>query len=121
MNSIDDELIQRVKRDLTDSYDEELELELDDLDVGELPEISQENGSVQYKAARRLYFRELFRMQAELIKLQDWVVKTGHKVVILFEGRDAAGKGGVIKRITQRKNAGPLRNPVDQILVLHLG
>ena len=38
------------------------------------------------------------------MKLQDWVVSTGHKVVILFEGRDAAGKGGVIKRITQRLN-----------------
>ena len=43
-------------------------------------------------------------MQAELVKLQDWVVKSGQKVVILFEGRDAAGKGGVIKRITQRLN-----------------
>jgi polyphosphate kinase 2 len=50
------------------------------------------------------YFRELFRLQGELVKLQDWVVQTGHKVVILFEGRDAAGKGGVIKRITQRLN-----------------
>lgn len=104
MNSIDEELIQRIKRDLTDSYDEELELELDDLEAGELSGTAQETGSLQYKAARRLYFRELFRMQAELVKLQDWVVKTGHKVVILFEGRDAAGKGGVIKRITQRLN-----------------
>jgi polyphosphate kinase 2 (PPK2 family) len=50
------------------------------------------------------YFRELFRLQGELVKLQDWVVATGHKVVMLFEGRDAAGKGGVIKRITQRLN-----------------
>jgi hypothetical protein len=50
------------------------------------------------------YFRELFRLQSELVKLQSWVVATGHKVVILFEGRDAAGKGGVIKRITQRLN-----------------
>jgi polyphosphate kinase 2 (PPK2 family) len=39
-----------------------------------------------------------------LVKLQDWVISTGHKVVILFEGRDAAGNGGVIKRITQRLN-----------------
>jgi polyphosphate kinase 2 len=43
-------------------------------------------------------------LQGELVKLQDWVASTGHKVVILFEGRDAAGKGGVIKRITQRLN-----------------
>ncbi|MDO2286208.1 polyphosphate kinase 2, partial [Escherichia coli] len=54
--------------------------------------------------SRRRYFRELFRLQRELVKLQNWVVHTGHKVVILFEGRDAAGKGGVIKRITQRLN-----------------
>jgi len=46
----------------------------------------------------------LFRLQGELVKLQDWVVATRHKIVILFEGRDAAGKGGVIKRITQRLN-----------------
>jgi len=56
------------------------------------------------KEARRIYFEELFRLQGELVKLQDWVQHTGHKVVILFEGRDAAGKGGVIKRITQRLN-----------------
>jgi polyphosphate kinase 2 len=43
-------------------------------------------------------------LQGELVKLQDWVVRKQHKVVILFEGRDAAGKGGVIKRITQRLN-----------------
>src|SRR5262249_35796545 len=53
---------------------------------------------------RKLYFRELFRMQGELVKLQTWVVHAGLKVVVLFEGRDAAGKGGVIKRIMQRMN-----------------
>jgi polyphosphate kinase 2 len=53
---------------------------------------------------RRLYFRELFRLQGELVKLQDWVVDKKLKVVVLFEGRDAAGKGGAIKRITQRLN-----------------
>ena len=47
---------------------------------------------------------ELFRLQAELVKLQDWVVATKQRVVVLFEGRDAAGKGGAIKRITQRLN-----------------
>jgi polyphosphate kinase len=46
----------------------------------------------------------LLRLQSELIKLQDWVAHTGLKVVVLFEGRDSAGKGGVIKRITQRIN-----------------
>jgi polyphosphate kinase 2 len=53
---------------------------------------------------RNRYFRELFRLQGELVKMQDWIVHTGHRMVILFEGRDAAGKGGVIKRITQRLN-----------------
>ena len=53
---------------------------------------------------RQVYFQELMRLQKELIKLQDWVAHTGYKLVVLFEGRDAAGKGGVIKRITQRLN-----------------
>jgi polyphosphate kinase 2 len=53
---------------------------------------------------RRIYFRELFRLQGELVKLQDWIAHTRGKLIVLFEGRDAAGKGGVIKRITQRLN-----------------
>jgi polyphosphate kinase 2 len=104
VNTSDDELVQRIKRDLIDSYDEEFELELEDRNLDELSDSTLDTSSAQYKESRRQYFRELFRMQAELVKLQDWVVKTGHKVVILFEGRDAAGKGGVIKRITQRLN-----------------
>src|SRR6202008_3589137 len=48
--------------------------------------------------------RELFRLQHELVRLQDWVVHKGLRVVVIFEGRDSAGKGGVIKRITQRLN-----------------
>ena len=56
------------------------------------------------KESRRFYFRELFRLQTELVRLQDWLLHTGHKMVIIFEGRDAAGKGGIIKRITQRLN-----------------
>ena len=56
------------------------------------------------KDYRRNYFQQLFRLQAELVKLQDWVYATKQKVVILFEGRDAAGKGGAIKRITQKLN-----------------
>ena len=100
----DDELLRRIRRDLADSYDEEFELELEDRNVDELDSSGVDTESAAYKEQRRRYFRELFRMQAELVKLQDWVVRTGHKVVILFEGRDAAGKGGVIKRITQRLN-----------------
>lgn len=91
------EMIRRLHRDLVDSYDEELEIELDDRrDASPMTE--------DERTARSAYFRELFRLQGELVKLQDWVVAHGHKMVILFEGRDAAGKGGVIKRITQRLN-----------------
>ena len=48
------------------------------------------------------YYRTLFRLQCELVKLQDWVLHQKLKIVVLLEGRDAAGKGGMIKRITQR-------------------
>ncbi len=96
--------MRRIRHDLIDSYDEELEMELEDRTVAELTGESEPAHSARDKENRRQYFRELFRLQGELVKLQDWVVATGHKVVILFEGRDAAGKGGVIKRITQRLN-----------------
>ena len=97
--STESDLMQRFERDLIDSYDEELELEIDDRHFS-----GQGSPSDPDKLARQAYFRELFRLQGELVKLQDWVARTGQKVVILFEGRDAAGKGGVIKRITQRLN-----------------
>lgn len=95
VNPEQDQWMQRIHRDLMDSYDEELELEIEDRDP---------DGTPSDREQRRSYFRELFRLQGELVKLQDWVVGTRQKVVILFEGRDAAGKGGVIKRITQRLN-----------------
>ena len=104
MNSIDEELMRRIRHDLIDSYDEELEMELEDQTVAQLTGEALLSFGDQDKERRRQYFRELFRLQGELVKLQDWVIATGHKVVILFEGRDAAGKGGVIKRITQRLN-----------------
>jgi len=104
VNTPDPELISRIHRDLADSYDEELELEFEDRPLDPLSGEGPTGRSDAEKESRRVYFRELFRLQAELVKLQDWVVHTGHKVVILFEGRDAAGKGGVIKRITQRLN-----------------
>ena len=92
------ELVRRIGLELADSYDEELEMEVDDR-TGSDDALSAED-----KEQRRHYFRELFRLQAELVKLQDWVEHTREKVIILFEGRDAAGKGGAIKRITQRLN-----------------
>ncbi len=99
-----DELLKRIERDLLDSYDEELELEIEDRHSPEVIEALGTGSTEDSKAHRIAYFRELFRLQGELVKLQDWVATTKQKVVILFEGRDAAGKGGVIKRITQRLN-----------------
>jgi polyphosphate kinase len=105
MSASDEELMRRIHRDLIDSYDEELEMELEDRTVAELSgEPLPAAHAERDKEARRRYFRELFHLQGELVKLQDWVVATGHRVVVVFEGRDAAGKGGVIKRITQRLN-----------------
>lgn len=62
------------------------------------------DGDSKSQFPRNLYFKELFRLQGELVKLQDWVVANKVKVAVLFEGRDSAGKGGAIKRITQRLN-----------------
>jgi polyphosphate kinase 2 len=96
--------MRRIRNELIDSYDEELEMELDDRTLDQFTGEEPADTTAHSKESRRQYFRELFRLQGELVKLQDWVVASGHKVVILFEGRDAAGKGGVIKRITQRLN-----------------
>jgi polyphosphate kinase len=98
------EIFKRVHSDLIDSFDEELELEADDEMVPEWEGAETQEEKEAARVARRQYFRELFRLQGELVKIQDWVVNSGHKLVVLFEGRDAAGKGGVIKRITQRLN-----------------
>ncbi|MFO1072884.1 MAG: polyphosphate kinase 2 [Geminicoccaceae bacterium] len=92
-----------VEAELEDSFDEELEMEIDDERVSEeLKRITDLRH--QSTVERRVYFHELFRLQAELVRLQDWVQHTGYKLVVLFEGRDSAGKGGAIKRITQRLN-----------------
>lgn len=56
------------------------------------------------KINKKFYYKELARLQIELVKLQDWIKEKNLKVVVIFEGRDAAGKGGVIKRITQSLN-----------------
>jgi len=56
------------------------------------------------KLDKKTYNKELARLQVELVKLQEWIKQRGLKVVVIFEGRDAAGKGGVIKRITQCLN-----------------
>jgi polyphosphate kinase 2 len=103
MPSIDpEELVRRISRDLADSYDEELEMEIEDRHPRGNGDAGTEPATDKHE--RQRYFSQLFRLQAELVKLQDWVVETRAKVVILFEGRDAAGKGSAIKRVTQRLN-----------------
>jgi polyphosphate kinase 2 len=96
-------LEQKIKSEMQDSFDEELELELEDHNVAAALDDAIDHSDLS-TAERQSYFKELFRLQRELIKLQDWVVNQKLKVVVIFEGRDAAGKGGVIKRITQRLN-----------------
>ncbi len=89
--------------ELADTIDEDFELELSEPAMpAELREMFMQHRGQTLD--RRSYFKSLLELQAELIKLQDWVEATGQKVAVLFEGRDAAGKGGVIKRITQRLN-----------------
>ena len=89
--------------ELADTFDEEYELALEDA------VLSKEIGRIYSDRHpdmidRRIYFQSLIRLQADLIKLQDWVQYHRKKVVVVFEGRDSAGKGGVIKRIAQRLN-----------------
>ena len=90
-----------LEAELEDTLDEDFELELSE------PALTEELRKIQNKRRpesidRRDYFRALLRLQAELIKLHDWVAASKAKVVVIFEGRDAAGKGGVIRRISQR-------------------
>ncbi|SEC04098.1 polyphosphate kinase 2 [Rhodobacter sp. 24-YEA-8] len=92
-----------LEAELSDSFDEDYELELEDA------ELSEEIAKI-YKRRhgpgmeRKDYLRALIRLQAELIRLQSWVQYHKERVVVIFEGRDSAGKGGAIKRITQRLN-----------------
>ncbi|TNF22928.1 MAG: polyphosphate kinase 2 [Rhodobacteraceae bacterium] len=102
MTDLKDEL-DWLEAELQDTLDEDIEIEFSE------PMLSREIRKIYVREHpemldREVYFRNLLRLQAELIKVQDWVQHTGAKVCILMEGRDSAGKGGVIKRITQRLN-----------------
>jgi polyphosphate kinase 2 len=92
-----------LRNELEDSLDEDYELEVSETALTE--EIAKiykhEHGDT---IGRKEYFHHLIKLQSELIKLQTWVAHTGAKLVVVFEGRDSAGKGGAIKRITQRLN-----------------
>ncbi|MBA2115492.1 polyphosphate kinase 2 [Bremerella alba] len=93
---------ERLHNEILDSLDEEFEAELEDAMMERVG--SREEVNAEGQLPRRVYFRELLRLQRELIKLQSWVVENKAKVAVVFEGRDAAGKGGAIKRIMQRLN-----------------
>ena len=75
-----------------------------DLSAGDDDDVETKSSHVTLRVPRKRYERELRRLQEELVKLQEWVRLEGQNVVVLFEGRDAAGKGGAIKRITEPLN-----------------
>jgi len=99
-------VLARMREELLDALDEEVELEFEDQDYDADGPKANAQTSADGRAPidRRVYFNELIRLQRELVKLQDWVLTNRYRLVVVFEGRDAAGKGGVIKRITQRLN-----------------
>ncbi|KAF1043463.1 MAG: Polyphosphate:ADP phosphotransferase [Xylophilus sp.] len=89
-HQLDPEPIARLREDVLDGLDEEFEMELEDA-------LFDGDGTVRSDAsreARRAYFRALFRLQGELVKLQDWVVASGHRLVVLFEGRERPARAG---------------------------
>ncbi len=99
MSDID--LIRRVREEFLDNFDEELEMELHEFSEEHRGAADETNEAAAFL---RLYFRELHHLQVELVKLQDWVVAKKEKIVVIFEGRDSAGKGSTISRFTQRLN-----------------
>ena len=103
ITAADKALRERIDADAQDSLDEELEMELDETRLDQFMEGKAERHAHD-TVDRDVYFKELFRLQGELVELQDWVQHNKLKVAVIFEGRDSAGKGGVIKRITQRLN-----------------
>jgi len=95
--------LDRIKAEIADSFDEELEMQLEEDRLDELVAEGMSEPAPE-TIARKLYFSELFRLQHELVRLQDWVQYKKLKILVIFEGRDSAGKGGAIKRVTQRLN-----------------
>ena len=103
MTKKSNDLSRRIDAEIADSFDEELEMEIDDERLAKVLDGLAERPEPE-TFERQVYFKELFRLQYELVKLQDWVFEQKLRIVVVFEGRDSAGKGGVIKRITQRLN-----------------
>ncbi|PDT17772.1 polyphosphate kinase 2 [Rhizobium sp. J15] len=103
MSQTHQDQLSRIKAEIADSFDEELEMQMEEDRLDDLVAEGMSEPAEQ-TLERKSYFRELFRLQHELVRLQDWVQHKQLKVVVLFEGRDSAGKGGAIKRVTQRLN-----------------
>jgi polyphosphate kinase 2 len=103
MNLSDPDQLDRIKAEIADSFDEELELQMDEDRLDDLV-ADGKHPTAGNLLDRKIYFQDLFRLQHELVRLQDWVQHQKLKVVVIFEGRDSAGKGGAIKRVTQRLN-----------------
>lgn len=94
-----------VYESILDDSEEEWEISEEEDNIEELEKFYSKSHSAIYKDGKKVsYLKELIKLQVQLIKMQDWIKATGYKLVVIFEGRDAAGKGGVIKRITQRLN-----------------
>ncbi|HMZ59484.1 MAG TPA: hypothetical protein PL048_11955, partial [Leptospiraceae bacterium] len=99
------EQYQAVYNSILDDLEEELELPEEDENLDKNGRAYEKLLSSAEESNDKIsYLKELLRLQIQLIKMQDWITHTGYKLVVLFEGRDAAGKGGIIKRITQRLN-----------------
>lgn len=103
---VDIQTIRDLQQELVDTFEGEAEDEWEDLARALISQGPRNPAKIleEVRASRHGYMAHLRRLQSELIKLQEWVVEHDKKIVVLFEGRDAAGKGGVIKRITQRLN-----------------
>ena len=106
MNTEKHEAKDWLEAELMDELDEGYELELEDAELSrKIKEIYNLKHGYNFEPMpRREYFMNLLKLQAELIKMHHWVEQTGAKVLVIFEGRDSAGKGGAIKRIMQRLN-----------------
>ena len=101
MSGDDDRMIGGFADDFDGEGMEEFELEMGEATLER--RLAEEHGiPLKPTISKAVYFQELFRLQSELVKLQDWVKATNYRLVVIFEGRDSAGKGGMIKRITQR-------------------
>ena len=94
---------ERMRTAIEDDFDEELEMQLEEDRLDELAD-EQIGRDPSKRLPRKVYFDELFRLQRELVRMHDWIAYKKLKVLVIFEGRDSAGKGGAIKRITARLN-----------------